>query len=292
MKYFRNVLLAAIALSNMVNAQLPGNSENLEKGRNLIQEARAAIGFNSKDRPINTITLRVNSAFETGGIQIEKVNELTFAEPNLVRYEETSNYPTYSNFSTIWDGVTFKKTLEMEFAGKRTVNDLTKPQPPSSLFEQSLSKNDLEKAKRALSANPRLQFSDQLWTIIFPIILKQPMDQDVEFIYAGVTESGGIKAHVVDAKTQSGREIRLIFDNTSKYLLMMTVKYLWFDGDYEDKYYFSDRVKMSEIVVPTKIKLEHTFTPTGKQPIISYIYLDVKHFEANAVFKNNHFKTD
>jgi hypothetical protein len=70
---------------------------------------------------------------------------------------------------------------------------------------------------------------------------------------------------------------------------MMIVSYKGFDGDYETKYYYSNRESVGGILIPKKIKAEHKFTPTGEASRVSYMNINIEEFSIKPEFKSNLF---
>jgi len=272
----------------------------LKKGKQILEIAREKIGLNLSNQVVDSFKLLINREAEIGGIRMLSQKEVNVMLPSKIITVESVEKPFKSKTTSVWNGGKYKKINESEIMGRRFVRDLTKPKPlnkkQEELMKNGLGKEQFEQMRKAkasqLKRDPRADFEDSLWNDVFPLILVHPFLREVIFSFIGNTKSDGRVAQVIDATTKSGRSIRLFFDVETKYLLLMVVRWQSWDGDYRKRLYFSDRKKIDGIVIPTKIKSEHTYIPTGKKPRISYAYIDIMEFALNPKFTEKMFKVD
>lgn len=267
------------------------NKEQMAKGKQIVEDARKEIGADKLISNLGSFQLSMKSQSELGEFVILNTKEISVMLPNKILSVYTTTKPLESTETSIWNGEKYKKLLEIvTFDGRRNTQDVTNQEWGSSLGKFVKDSETLEKIKKARAAiNPKVRMNDNLWNEIFPLILTHPFETQVEFKYVGKAESANREANIVDTTSQGGRAIRFFFDSKTNQLLMMIEKYNFFDGDYETKYYYSNRELVDNVLIPKKIKVEYRFTPTGKDTKVTYKYIDVVEFKINPKFKPNLF---
>lgn len=276
--------------------------EKLKKGNQIVIDARKAIGvekeitnsFHFKWKTSIVTKIETPSGLSLGDI----VTEVNASIPDKIQYIWSMQEPVPSKLTSIWNGAEYKKFSEFEMFGTRTVKEVTNSDSKNKrnlkILEGRISKEKLESLKKAGENDPKENVNNNLWAYFFPLILTHPFEQNIEFKYVGKAESSKNRiANVVDVKAKNGRTYRLLFDPETNYLLLMIVKFNIadgaFDGDYETKYYFSNRELTNSILIPKQIKVEQKFTAIGKEPRITYSNIDVVEFKLNPEFKKGMF---
>lgn len=278
--------------SSSAIAQESANSraDEAAKGKQIIDDAQKKIGADKLLADLGSFQLSMKSQSDLGEVVMTDARELSVSLPDKIRSVYTTTKPFESIATSLWNGEKYKKFFEsVAFDGQRTVRDVTKQDSGSSLEKFVKDKETLEKIKKTTSVDPKARMNDNLWNEVFPFVLSHPFETQAEFRYAGKAQSANGEASIVDTTSASGRKIRLFFDAKTNQLLMMIEKYKFFDGDYENKYYYTNRELTSGVLIPKKIKVERKFTPTGKEAKVTYAYIDVVDFKINPKFKPNLF---
>lgn len=268
----------------------------LQKGSQVIANARKAAGI-EKDA-INAFHIRLKTLTTTevknsSGLSLpDTITEINAVLPDKIQYLWIIEKPFFSKITNIWNGEKYKALSEVDMLGTRTVRDTTNLRNTKEIlknFEGKIGKEKLEKLRKVGETDPKDNVYNRIWTDFFPLTLIHPFEQKLEFTYAGKAESSNRTANIVDTKSANNKSYRLLFDSETNHLLMMIVSYQGFDGDYETKYYYSNRESAGGILIPKKIKAEHKFTPTGAASKISYLNIDVEEFSLKPEFKPNLF---
>lgn len=264
--------------------------EQIVKGKQIIEDARKAITTNKLISNLNSLQISTKRQSDYGEFVMVDTKEINISLPDKILSVYSTTKPFESKATSIWNGEKYKKLFEnVTFDGQRSVRDVTNKKLNDNFLKMAKDDENREKMKKAMSIDPRERLNNDLWSDVFPFILIQPLEKQAEFKYIGKTKSADREANVVDTTTKSGRSIRLVFDSETKFLLLMIEKYQGFDGDYETKYYYSDRESVDNVLIPKKIKVEHRFTPTGKDTKVTYYYNDILEFKINPKFKSNLF---
>lgn len=267
--------------------------EQAKNGVQIIENARKAIGAIDivKSVYLSTISESVIEKFH-----ITESREISLILPDKILLINSSKTPVESKDTTKWNGEKYKKFYEfVDLDGRRTITDATKSKNYDNSIKFALDKGDKETAEKleALKKNqpdPTRQLYNNLWTSLFPLILTQPFESNAEFKYIGNVKASNTLTTVVDVVTGNSHLLRLFFDSKTNYLLLMIETYTFWDGDYENKYYYSNRELINNVLIPRKIKVENKFTPTGKEPRISYVNIDILEFKLNPEFKKDTFE--
>lgn len=266
--------------------------EQVEKGNQIIENARKEIGI--KDS-IKSIYLSITSESIIKKLQITETSEISISLPDKILIVNTTATPVESKDTSILNGEKYKKFYEfVDLDGRRTITDATKSNNYDNAIKFAKDKGDTETAKKleALQKNqpdPKKQFYRNLWVDLFPLILTHPFEKNTEFKYVGKAQASDTLANIVDGVNENGHALRLFFDSKTNYLLLMIEKYTFWDGDYETKYYYSNRERVNGLLIPRKLKVEHKFTPTGQAPRFSYSNIDIKEINLNPEFRKNMF---
>ena len=277
------------SLSIFSQEKMNVKDEQITKGQQIIENARKKIGADNLISNLNSFQSSIKSVRDLAGNKSENTNEINIMLPDKIFFVYSTPEPSEYKSISIWKGEKYKKLSDITFDGQRTVRDVTNRDSSSILAKSVKDKEILENIKKAQAITPKKQLNDELWNEIFPLILMHPFETQAEFRYVGKAKSADREANVVDTTTESGHSIRLLFDSETSLLLLMIEKYKSFDGDYETKYYYSDRELVDNVLIPKKIKVEHKYTPTGKDTRVSYRYNDIVEFKINPKFKPNLF---
>lgn len=292
MKLRISIVFFILFVSMSVFSQEATNSSNEQtvKGKQIIEDARKKIGADKLISNLVSFQLSTRSQSDLGEIVIGNAKEINFAMPDKVISVYSTTKPLESKSTSVWNGEKYKKLSEYVAPdGQRTIRDTTKQEMSGNLANFVKDKETLEKIKKASAIDPKTRMNDGLWSEIFPLILTHPFETRAEFKYVGKAQSASGEANIIDTTSASGRSIRLFFDVKTNQLLMLIEKYTGFDGDYETKYYYSNREAADGVLIPKKIKVEHKYTATGKAAKVTYSYIDVVEFKINPKFKPNFF---
>ena len=259
------------------------------KGKQIIEDARKSIGIYKVN--LNSYKLRTKTVLDSK--LGETIDETSVLLPDKIQTAFVVKQPAEVNLTRIWNGEKYKALYQFEALGNVMTKDVTN----SSLNEEStkalegrIDKDKLEKLKKFKPTDPKVIFYNKVWEDTFPLILANPFEQDLEFIYVGKAKSSADRfAEVVDVRSRNNRNYRLLFDTEMNYLLMMIVSFKGSDGDYETKHYYSNREKIGGVLIPKTIKVENKHTPTGESPRISHLNIEIEDFGLNPEFKKNMF---
>ncbi|HRH46308.1 MAG TPA: hypothetical protein PKY82_31980 [Pyrinomonadaceae bacterium] len=286
------------------------DSESLKKGSEIIINARLAIGLD--EIKVNSFHFKIKQVMtQKANVEkppIETTSEITSILPDKI--QSIIFLGLGSEATHIWNGEKYKSFLVMDLGGNRTVKDTTNQNKSNNgpsdetlkSLEGKIDKRQLDFLKNIRNAkrpDPKLSLIEDLWTNLFPLTLSHPFEPDLQFKYIGKAESKGQFANIVEVKSKSGKTYRLFFDSITNYLLMMTYGFSsnsgevggMFDGDREFKYYFSNRQKFGNILVPKQIKSESIFKPLGSSEIKQfYSTYNVEEFSINPDLKESLFE--
>lgn len=282
------VIIVIIVLTSINFSQQIDNSKNesLRKGKEIIRKSKETLGislsmtsFIVKLRSVRNLENQENSSndsqIEIAIFPLEKIRILSISEDGNVISR------------SIWNEKKFKQTLESESEGRRYVYDTTNGTPLSQTALNAIK----SKKSEVKVENPRsVAFSDSLWKLVFPFILRHPIDSSEKIEYLGRAQAGERIASFVQLTTANGRTIQMFFDEKTNYLLLMIEKFKKSEREYENKYYFSNREERSGVLVPTKFKIEHKVTLKGESPITFFEYIELESFEANPKIDNKIFE--
>lgn len=283
------VLLFSIKVFGQEKAE--AREDRTIRGGQIVENARKEIGGGGKIIS-NLVSFQISTRSQSEIGEFVTVNEkqVSFAPPDKIVSVYSTIKPLESKTTSVWNGEKYKKLFELvDFEGRRTVRDATKQETSANSANFVKDKETLEKIKKASAVDPKARLNDDLWSEIFPLILAHPFEPKAEFKYVGKAQSSSGEANVVETTTAGGRSIRLFFDSKTSHLLMMIENYKFFDGDYETKYYYSNRELAGNVLIPKKIKVEHRFTPTGRETRVTHTYIDVVQLLINPKLKPNLF---
>ncbi len=284
------IIFLSLPLSVFSQGKNATTNEQISRAKEIIENARKETGADKFVSNLDSFQLTIKSVGDIEGTEWITTKEASVMLPDKIFSVYSTKKPFESNAISIWNGQKYKKLFEsVTFNGQRLVKDVTNQDLSSNFTNLVKDKETLEKIKRVRAIDPKVRMNDELWSEIFPLILTHPFESQAEFKFVGQAKSADRTANVVDTISANGREIRLLFDSETHHLLMMIEKYKGFDGEYETKYYYSDRELTDNILIPKKIKVEHKYTQTGKEAKITYKYLEVAEFKINPKFKSNLF---
>lgn len=268
--------------------------EKMKKGSEIVESARKAIGSEKLFSGLKSLQMRTESTNIQNSRLPGFANSLNILLPDKIKIVSQLN--GMNTTTSIWNGSQYKKYSESNIEGQITRRDVTDEGLTNEQLK-AISKNapgmtgeQLKRIQSVRGKSPEDALNQQLWTQLFPIILFNPLNPNVEYEYVGKAEASGKTANIVDVKSKYDRSIRMFFDTETNLLLMMTQKYKGFDGDYEINYYFSNQELAEKVLIPKKIKIENKYTPTGKDTRTTYIDTDVLEFKLNSEFKKDMFE--
>lgn len=287
------VILVSICFSQQTHSS---KQISLSDGENIVRKARETMGLSSLSTTTFRIKLRVLQQ-NTKESSIENQDDIEILSLNKIRSVSVS-LGTERSGSIKFTGTTtlnekkFKQTVESEINGQRFVKDITEPVSTDTL-NRVLKTDTLKKTGAKSSYKPldnKTIFSNEIWTMVFPLILTNPIENPAKLEYIGRAKAGEQIANIVKTKSTNGDDVQLFFDEKTSNLLMMIVKGTQPFGDYEDRYYYSNREKKADVLIPTKVKIERKFTPNnGGNQSVTYKYIDIVGFEVNPEIKKDLF---
>ncbi len=261
-------------------------------GENIVRKAREAAGISA---PVSSLriklfkSLQIKADEKGAGRTSDSEDETTILFTDKIRLVSVNKGNSLSFIiTTIWNESKYSQTMESEIFGERRVTNTTESLSTERL-NNVLGKTKLKKADIS-QTDKKVIFSNELWTSVFPLIFISPIESRTKLEFIGRAQAGQQTANLVETKSPNGDPIQLFFDEKTNILLLMIAKGKNPFGDYEDRYYFSNREKKDNVLIPTKIKVERKFTPTGKTSEVSYQYIDIKSFEVNPPIKADLFK--
>jgi hypothetical protein len=204
----------------------------------------------------------------------------------------------------VWNGEAYSQSTETTMPdGKKVVRKEPLRSGVSdanlSKIEWLIKKEDFEKIQSVKNLeldDPKVYLNRELWSYVFPLILSNPLEDRFDFTFAGMAESDGKRANVVDVTSLEGRTYRLFIDAESETLLLMIEKYSVSNptatGETEKKYYFSVHKRFGDVQIPTRIKIEVKFTPKSGESVVSYENVEVTDFRLNAKIAAKDFQLD
>lgn len=276
------------------------NQGNLSDGNAVISKAQEAIGLAAS---IKSFRVKISKSMQIKAdetaptkirgqkITIDEQNETTVLPPNKIRSVSISKVSLFNGDTTItsiWSEKRFKQITETEMNGGRSVQDTTKGisvEMLNSLLNQTnLKKVDIK------PIDPKITNSEEVWRIIFPLIFMNPFENQAKFEYVGRAQAGEQTANLIATKSPGGRIIQLFFDEKTSSLLLMIEKYNESGKDFENRYYYSDRQKMGDLLIPMKVKVEHKVTPAGQPTHTFFEYINIESVEVNPTIKPDIFK--
>lgn len=273
--------------------QIGAKEDSVIKGNQILTDARKAIGIEKIN--INSFSLRTKNIYDNkvGGIG-EVINEIKVLSPDKIYKASNRKQPFPTKIEYVWNGTAYKAISETELLGERSIINITNSDSAAEKLvsiKDKIEKQKIDKVNSYKKTNPKERFYTEIWQLFFPLTFNQPFEQKLEFRYVGKAKSANRIANVVDVKSQSERSYRLLFDSETNYLLMVIENFTGRGGNNENKYYFSNREMTDNVLIPKQIKVEEKFTPTGKEPRISYVNIDILEFSLNPKFKENMFET-
>lgn len=291
----KKVLLMIFLGASLVFAQEP---VKIEKGRQIVEEARKNIEKKSSPEGIKSIYLKINSDAASNPI----FEEFSFQFPNKL-------YKTYSSVKNsksiyIWNGNKYLSDFELTVNGRvirqSVINaKLSRKQEADAkkAGEETLP-DELKEIKKKISSlpdDPKTMFLASMWEDVFPIILQSSFEPDAKFEYVGKAEAPNKqRADVVDVKSDYFRKLRLFFDEKTHLLLLMTVTTTIGDTEYQESLYYSDYQLMDGILVAKQIKKESKkiIVGTKSEEKLGTSVTTIEEFELNPKFSDDLFKID
>ena len=270
---------------------------NQTEGEELIQKSRLAIGLD-KSGEISSYSYK----FKITSLLINNKNRESFEEislilPGKIQAIYGSDSPFFHQSIRTWSDEKYKSILEREsFSGQRIIKDITAEEnkPLSKAVSDVLGKKTTTAIQNSQRVDPKNIIIGSLWTSLFPLILSHPFEKNIEFKYVGKAKSNDKTANVIDVKPTNGKIYRLLFDSETNLLLMMIVSFKEsnerFNGDVEEKYYFSERELINGVLIPKKIKVEQKATPLGQAPITKFSNIEIVDFQLNPTLNEKNFE--
>lgn len=292
------VMIVIFFLALTAAAQL-GQIRDQSEGEAIVRKARQAIGFDKIKEIFSYLYRQRKSIQIDSALNYENFEEISLTLPDKMRavYSSESQITGSSKLTRIWSFGKYKAMYESESgSGRRTVKDITaeESKPVSKTVSDVIGKKTAAALQNSRKADQKSIFIESLWTSIFPITLLHPFEKGIEFKYVGKAKSNDKIANVVDVKPSNGKTYRLLFDSETNYLLMMIVSFKEtndrFVGDVEEKYYYSERKRFGDVLVPTKIKVEKRATPAGQSPVVKFSNIEILAFALNPKFDEKVFE--
>lgn len=296
---FLVTLILALTSSSYSQNKNSNDMENSKKDNEIINIARSVIGIPKEE--LKSFHIKIKRTFSTQrNAPGDNLPPNTLTEVNVIvpdKFQSILSIETLFPSKTIslWNADKFKKTVEFEAMGETIIRDATntdKNKESLEFFDGKIDREKMDMLKKAKAKDPKESLYNQIWIVLFPLILSNPFEPNLAFEYVGKAQAADQIANVIDVKPKNGKNYRLLFDSQTNYLLMMIENYKEDDGDYEVKYYYSNREKVDNVLIPKKIKVENKFTSQGKEAKITYTNIDILEFKLNPELKEKMFAVD
>lgn len=281
------ILLFSTTLFAQDNSQL--DKDRIIKAEQILKDAQKAIGAEK----INLNSFHLKTKFILDASMGEITDETDVLLLNNIRSVTTVEQPSSMKITRIWNENRYKASVESEIGGQRFVRDITNSSLSNDALKKvgnKIDKDKLDKLKESRKRDPKNLFYWSIWQNFFPLVLIQPFEQNLEFKYVGKAEVSKRFANIIDVKSKNGSNFRLLFDSETSLLLMMIESFKGEDGNYETKFYFSNKEVIDNVLIPKRIKVENKFTPTGKEPKISLRNIEILEFKLNPELKESMFE--
>lgn len=293
------------ALTSICFSQQTGilKQGSISDGENIVRKARDAAGLSL---PITSLRFKLHrlhhikvdqtapARIKGNEIITDYQDEVTVLSSDKIRWvsalKDNIVEGNSSIVTSIWNENKYRQISEYEMNGERRVRDTTAAVSIDSLNQLANKTNSKKMDVKPI--DKKLVFSNGLWQVAFPFLLTHPIERQTKFEYVGRAQAGEQIANLVQTKSVGGHVFQLFFDEKTSNLLLMIEKWKESDRDYEAKYYFSNREKRGDILIPTKVKVERKVTPAGQSPKINFEYVDVVGFEINPTIKPDTFKVN
>jgi hypothetical protein len=243
--------------TNWIYAQTdPGkDTEKLKKGQEILNQARKAIDKGNVLDNLKSFYVNIDNSLPAGNYNGK---EVSIVMPDKIR--EVSDLGNFKVFRIV-NGGKYSEDSQMTLGGeimpslRQMGGQPPKPNIPSYI-EEVLPKERLEYLKKNPDELNKLMLEAGFWSDIFPILLTNPLNTNVKYEYVGKAESAKQRADIVDVKSNFYRKIRLIFDENTHLLLMMTFELDLAKLTTIQKYYFSNYQLTDGLLVAKTIKQE------------------------------------
>lgn len=252
----KTIFLLLLLTTNWAYAQTDSDKDatKLAKGQEIVIRAHNAIDKGNILQNLKSFYLNVESSISEN---ISTGTEFSFLTPDKIRIVNISEP---SKIIKIINGNKYSDDSELIVNGETySTRRMGRPQLPTKMpayIEEAVSKEKAEYLKKNPDELNKIFMEESLWSNVFPILLTNPLNQDVKYEYVGKAESAGKRADIVDVKSNFYRKIRLFFDENTHLLLMMTKTLDRAKSTFTEKYYFSDYQLTGGLLVPKIIKKE------------------------------------
>ncbi len=247
-------LLISITNGNYAQEIVKKDISKLERGQEIINLARKAI---DKGNGLDKLkTFYINIDHTTPG-QWEFTTEISIILPGKVK--DVTTFGATKSYEVFEEGK-YSEDSEMFLNGKaysaaRGGRPLIKPKIPP-YFKEIFSKEKIQYLENNPDKLRILSMEAAMWSDIFPILLFNPINTDVEYEYVGKAESAKQRADIIDVKSDFYRKIRLFFDEKTHLLLMMTQELDKPESKYIEKRYFSGYETVDGLLIAKRIGVD------------------------------------
>jgi hypothetical protein len=168
------VLILILPIFTYSQNRISGDEENIQKGNQVIMNARKAIGIEKE--PINAFHIKLKTLTTTeiknpSGLSLpDTITEINAAAPDKIQYFWTIEKPFFSKSTKIWNGEKYKALSEIDMLGTRTVKDVTNLRNNKEILknlEGRIDKEKLEKLKNVRETDPKEDVLNRIWTEFF-----------------------------------------------------------------------------------------------------------------------------
>jgi hypothetical protein len=285
--YYSLKILIIVCLSvNSVTAQDSKlNNEEQTKANEVLAKSHKAIGLETKKMNIEKISLIFNVLRNTKlSIKENKIErdtqdsgerEFHIMLPSMFRYLETMILgDTTSIAKFILNDNLLNEDRYTVWEGRRTEIQIPGQENPT------------DEQKKQLIQDKR----EEVFFILFPILLESSHLFPLEFKHVGKAELGGEKADVLEAALNKEIKIRLFFDEKTRLLKMLLTESKFKNGsESEEKRFYSDYKNVEGLMIAKKINIE-TKQISKRLNFQSVEELILKSVKINPTFKPSFFE--
>lgn len=288
----KKVMIMILVFVSSLTAQ---ESVKVERGRQIVEEARKAVEKKSASKDIKGIYLKINS--NINDVSVFREFSYQFSDKLYHTYSSSENAKSI----TIWSGDKYFEDYEMILNDKvirqSVINAKLSKERAKKQSEGTLPNElkEIEKKTSSLPSDSKSKFLGNMWYYVFPVILQASFEPAAQFEYVGKAEAGnGQKADVVDVKSSYLRKFRLFFDEKTHLLLMMTVTAINGDNEYQERFYYSDYQLTDGILVAKRIQREsrNINVNTKVENKLGDSFTTIEEFKLNPKFSGDLFQID
>lgn len=257
--------LIIIAICQVLIAQTTNDDTERTRANEIIKDYHKAIKYEKPEKMPENLTIKYKQIWKVSNSDASSNRSLHSS--GILLKSEDSNSLGNANYSRIV--VLNENSFYREYSTPKTGKDVKKI--------------DLSKTENKNDSEIRI-LKREAFTMLFPIILNAPWYKTVDLKYIGIAEAGDKKAFVLEGDRGSNTNIKLLFDTTSKLLIMWKFSTTSMDGKVNTYDYYLSNYKAF---------------PGGKIPSLIEVYenqkfmerFEITDFQSNVKFDPKFFET-